>query len=360
MFRQIEVELTPDGQGELDWVVEQLTEAGAVVDNQPKIAIALGSDGLASADDIPPIYGRALLGDVVQASIGEAMDKILENDYRLRLDPRPSFPTTCTTAGSLPGGCAGTSRRWVRCWIPTGRTHIRAQLQWLGGGLREGARCRRAGQSSVGRPGGLPRRRSRESMSSNSALPTNGGCRVPAARRGFGQPSDIWITSSISCTPLASGHTVRSWRTRGGIPLTPRATDPARRALPPLLRKAWRALHRRVKHAGRHPSDVELHGIRIAAKQVRYAVDMATPVIGEPARLTAAAAWQLQTVLGNHQDAVVAVQWLRCQGLAGSSAAGFAAGLLTAQQYGRQEELRCQWRSTWDGLDKKVVRGWVS
>ena len=141
--------------------------------------------------------------------------------------------------------------------------------------------------------------------------------------------------------------------------LAPRATDPARRALPPLLRKAWRALHRRVKHAGRHPSDVELHGIRIAAKQVRYAVDMATPVIGEPARLTAAAAWQLQTVLGNHQDAVVAVQWLRCQGLAGSSAAGFAAGLLTAQQYGRQEELRCQWRSTWDGLDKRV-RGWVS
>ena len=356
VFRQIEVELTPDGRSELDRVVEHLTQAGAVVDNQPKIAIALGSTDLASADDIAPIDGRAWLGEVAQASIAEALDKILENDYRLRLDHSDPQPH------SVHHGRVATRR--LRSDLKTlgpvldsdWTTHIRAELQWLGevlGRVRDADVL--AGHLSDARAAFPDDAEGIDELKQCLAVQRDAASRQLAEvldSKRYLDLLDQLHTSARAASFAAAEGPERSF-------LAPMPTEPARRALPPLVQKGLRALRRKVKHAGRHPSDLELHRIRIAAKQVRYAVDMATPVIGEPARLTAAAAWQLQTVLGNHQDAVMAVRWLRRQGLAGSSAAGFAAGLLTAQQCRRQEKLRRQWRSAWDKLDKNA-RDWVS
>jgi CHAD domain-containing protein len=356
-FRQIEVELTPDGRSGLDRVVEQLTEAGAVVDNQPKIAIALGPAGLASADDRAPIDRHALLGDVVQASIAGALERILEHDHRLRLDPSDPPPHSVHHGRVATRRLRSDLKTLGPVLNPDWAAHIRAELQWLGevfGRVRDAdvldghlSDARAAlPQDTVGIDE-LKQRLSDQRRAASRQL-----AEVLDSKR-YLDLLDRLHTAARDAPFAAAGQPGRP---------SPdlRVTDPARRALPPLVRTGWRALRRKVGQAGGHPSEVELHRIRIAAKQVRYAVDMATPVIGDPARLTAAAAWHLQTVLGNHQDAVVAVQWLRRQGLAGSSAAGFAAGLLTAHQYGRQEELRRQWRSAWDRLDKKKVRGWIS
>jgi CHAD domain-containing protein len=114
-----------------------------------------------------------------------------------------------------------------------------------------------------------------------------------------------------------------------------------------------------VRKAGRHPSDAELHRIRIGAKQLRYAAESAAPVIGRAAARTASRAERLQTVLGEHHDAVVAEAWLREQASHSTRAASFAAGMLAARQIRRQQKLRRRWRSSWQRLNQPKARAWL-
>jgi CHAD domain-containing protein len=143
-------------------------------------------------------------------------------------------------------------------------------------------------------------------------------------------------------------------------PLT--AQDPAKDALPELVGASWRALRRKARRAGQNPSDHDLHRIRIRAKQLRYASEAAVPVIGKPARRTAAAAERLQTVLGEHHDAVAAEAWLRQEAGHGDAppAATFLAGRLTAQQRRQQRKTRHQWEQVWGRVDAKKRRAWLA
>lgn len=86
---------------------------------------------------------------------------------------------------------------------------------------------------------------------------------------------------------------------------------PAARVVTPLVRRAWRRLPRGVDALDGHPSDVALHRIRILAKHCRYAAEAVAPVVGRSATRFAAAIAEVQTVLGDHQDTVVAEAWLR-------------------------------------------------
>ncbi len=135
--------------------------------------------------------------------------------------------------------------------------------------------------------------------------------------------------------------------------------DPARRVLPELVRRPWRKLRRTVRAAGAHPTDPQLHRIRIRAKQLRYAAEAAAPVVGKQARRMADAAEALQTVLGDHHDAVTAEDWFRREAATGSPTVAFSAGQLVAIQRQRQARLGHQWRGVWASLDRKKVRRWL-
>ena len=52
--------------------------------------------------------------------------------------------------------------------------------------------------------------------------------------------------------------------------------------------------------------DTAIHQARKAAKRARYAAEAAAPALGSTARLQAAQAKELQQVLGDHHDSVVA------------------------------------------------------
>jgi CHAD domain-containing protein len=131
----------------------------------------------------------------------------------------------------------------------------------------------------------------------------------------------------------------------------------AERVLPSLVDKQWRSLRRRARETSNPPLDAELHRIRIGAKQLRYASEAAIPVIGRPAARTARAAEKLQTVLGEHHDAVNAEAWLR--NLAGSDPAlGFHVGWLAATQRQRQIEKRRRWQKRLDVLAKRKPTNW--
>ncbi|MFE2554569.1 CHAD domain-containing protein [Streptomyces sp. NPDC059352] len=81
--------------------------------------------------------------------------------------------------------------------------------------------------------------------------------------------------------------------------------------------------------------DVALHEARKAAKRARYAAEAARPTLGKPARKFAKRVKSVQSLLGEHQDGVVAREALRELGIqahaAGESA--FTWGLL----HGREE-----------------------
>ncbi len=138
-----------------------------------------------------------------------------------------------------------------------------------------------------------------------------------------------------------------------------RSDDLARDVLPALVRVPWKKLRRRVRRAGSHPSDRQLHRIRIAAKQVRYASEAASPVMGDVALETAQRAEALQTVLGDHHDAVAAEEWLRLAAVDGTGMAGFAAGLRAAHERSLQRSLRREWRAVWSDLSSKKVTRWL-
>ena len=62
---------------------------------------------------------------------------------------------------------------------------------------------------------------------------------------------------------------------------------------------------------GDDPEDDALHASRIAVKRARYAADLAAHELGRPGERFVALAKQLQDILGDHQDAVVAEARIR-------------------------------------------------
>jgi CHAD domain-containing protein len=107
------------------------------------------------------------------------------------------------------------------------------------------------------------------------------------------------------------------------------------------------------------PPDHALHEVRILAKRLRYASEAAAPMIGRKARDWAAAAGQLQGVLGDMQDAVVAEGWLRQVGVSGSAAQALVAGQLITRQRDQQAACRRGWPKPWKAVSKKRLRAWL-
>ncbi|MGW7382590.1 CYTH and CHAD domain-containing protein [Streptomyces sp. NPDC054794] len=99
-----------------------------------------------------------------------------------------------------------------------------------------------------------------------------------------------------------------------------------------------------------HNRDLALHDARKKAKRTRYAAETATPALGDPAAALARSMKSLQSLLGDHQDSVMARQTLRelsaVAHAAGESA--FTYGLLYGREERRaaavEEELPGVWR----------------
>ena len=125
-----------------------------------------------------------------------------------------------------------------------------------------------------------------------------------------------------------------------------------------IARRPWRRLADAVGALGPEPSDADLHRVRILAKRCRYAVEAVAPIVGPSASRFAAAVAELQTVLGDHQDTVVAESWLR-DAAAATPTGAVAAGLLIALERSRRIELRAQWPAIWRTASSKKLRHWL-
>jgi CHAD domain-containing protein len=145
-----------------------------------------------------------------------------------------------------------------------------------------------------------------------------------------------------------------------------KAGDPARDVLPNAVRKAYRQADRRMRRARRAPSgparDTALHQARKSARRARYAAEAAALTSGKPARRFAKQMKKVQSVLGEHQDAVLARQSARDLGigahLAGENA--FTYGLLHERERHQAARLQAAARKTWKQASRKRNRRWMS
>jgi len=148
-------------------------------------------------------------------------------------------------------------------------------------------------------------------------------------------------------------------------PLGPQAAAPARDVLPAAVRKAYRRARRRMRRARHAPHgpdrDVALHEARKSARRARYAAEAASPAGGKPARRFARQMKKVPSVIGDHQDTVIARQAARDLGigahLAGENA--YTYGLLYERELHQADRLQAEARRVWKHASRPRYRTWM-
>lgn len=147
-------------------------------------------------------------------------------------------------------------------------------------------------------------------------------------------------------------------------PVTALGGRPALKVIPGLVAKDWRRLRRLVRRAASvtEPAQrrVALHEVRKAAKRLRYGAEAAHPLIGRKAARLAAAAKNLQTILGEHHDTVVIREALRRLAveaqLAGDSS--FTHGRLHALAQSAAGKADKRYQNAWAGFPAPHIARW--
>jgi CHAD domain-containing protein len=137
------------------------------------------------------------------------------------------------------------------------------------------------------------------------------------------------------------------------------ACDKATVALVPVVRGRWKRVRRAVEQLGDTPADEALHRVRVRAKQCRYAAEACEPAFGKSARRLARAMSKLQDGLGEHQDAIVAIDWLTKTAHECSPAEAFAIGMLTQIEREAAAAARAAFPDVWRRAHHKRVHGWL-
>ncbi len=102
----------------------------------------------------------------------------------------------------------------------------------------------------------------------------------------------------------------------------------------------------------KQPSAEELHAVRIKVKRARYAAELVQPIIGRRAERFIAKAKKLQDILGEHQDAVVAEEYLR-KVTERTPAAQALAQQLIKQQRTRRKKALAAFSKKWPKLKRR-------
>lgn len=339
--RHLEVELPVDGGPLAEAVLRALAGAGA--EQAPVAPRAPGRNRQSRSGRRAP--GRSTrIGEVVRRAIADGLERIVDRDLRLRMDPRAPAPDDVHQARVAARRVRSELSMFGAILDPVWLRHVRSDLKWLGtvlGRVRDIDILLDIVRDGEGPPG-LPRDRIRPPLLAERADASRDLAAALASRRYLDLLDRLRAAAVL---PPFYGDILPTRR--------------ARRVLPGLVAARWHGLRTSVRRAGGHPSDQALHRIRIKAKALRYSAEVAAPVVGKRATRTARDARDLQSVLGAHHDAVTAEAWLRAQCSEGDADRMFAAGWIAAAQHDRQEVLRRRWPSAWKPLAHRKRHRWV-
>ncbi|HYI62429.1 MAG TPA: CYTH and CHAD domain-containing protein [Acidimicrobiales bacterium] len=335
-FRELEVEIAPDAPPAVARaVVERLRRNGAdPAGTLPKVARAVGPRFLDPPESaVAPLPDDPTASDVVTAAIRGSVGRILDHHAPAVLGTDPEGVHQMRVG-------ARRLRSDLRTFGPlldgdvTDR--LREELRWLGralGAVRDPDVLRDRVRAGLDRLDEADREAGAAVL---AWLDTDRAAGVERLHRALG--SDRYLELLDDLVELGEGP-----------PLRPAADGPADRVLPGLVRDPWARLRKQVAALGREPADTDLHEVRKRAKQVRYAAEAVAPVVGKRARRAARGAKGLQTLLGDHQDAVVAEAWMRDLAVAGDLEPGavFTLGGLVAGERIVRSECRARWPELW-------------
>jgi CHAD domain-containing protein len=151
-------------------------------------------------------------------------------------------------------------------------------------------------------------------------------------------------------------------RLLAGPPLTAKAARPATDALPVAVRRTFRQADRRMHRAwhaapGQRRNEA-LHQARKSARRARYAAESMAPATGGNAARFAKRMKRVQSVLGEHQDAVIAGVAARDLGISAHLAdeSAFSYGLLCERAACDGERLQAEARHIWNKVSRKSAR----
>lgn len=345
-FRELEVELDPSAplQAAED-LLARLRAAGAgEVENVPKLVRALGSRALEPPDVVVPELGEgSSMAEVVRGAIASSVSRLLRSDAGVRLGEDPEEVHQARVATRRVRSDLRTFRDVLE---PSWAIPLREELRWLGGELgavrdAEVLRDRLRGRETRLAPDDRP--------AVERLLASLDRRREEARERLLAVVREPRYMTVLGA--LVEGA-------RAPAMLADVGAAPARTALRPALEAPWKHLKAAIGRVREDPSDEALHAARIRAKRVRYAAEAVAPVFGRRARAFAQAAVALQDALGEHQDAVVASQWLREAATASPSRA-FVAGQLAYIEAEDARAARDAWPATWRALSRKKLRFWA-
>ncbi|GGS90569.1 MULTISPECIES: CYTH and CHAD domain-containing protein [Streptomyces] len=324
-WTEIEVELA-DGTDPalLDAAEKAFRKAGIRPSDSPsKLARALADTGTAATPAPRPDPGEGTAGAYVLAYLREQRDSLVAHDPAVRRD-LPDAVHQMRVA----------SRR-LRSALKTHRKVLdRTATDPLGDALRRLAR-----ELGVDRDQEVLHERFRTRIGElphplllgpvRGRLRTwNNGRRAESRRRALAaldDPRHLALLDSLDAL-LADP------------PLLPAAGKPAGPVLAKSVRREYDRLAGRIADAlaldPGHDRDVALHTARKAAKRARYAAEAAEPALGKPAKRLRKDLKAVQTLLGDHQDGVVAREALRDLSVQAAAAGenAFTWGVLYARE----------------------------
>jgi CHAD domain-containing protein len=343
-FRELELELSEEAPARLVKRLVRLLESAGAERAQPlpKLVRALGAPAQAPPDVAVVEPGKdAAAADLVRNALAASVTRLIHHDPVVRLDSDPEGVHKARVA-------TRTLRSDLRTFGPLldqgWSGPLRDELGWLAallGRVRDTDVMLAGFEERVGTLGEREAKPAARVLATLRAERTQALAELLAALRGERYVGLLDRLVAAAASPR----------------LTAEAAGPASELVPPLVRRPWRSLERTVKALPRQPDDAALHDVRIRAKRCRYAAEAAEPVLGKRGAAFARAAADLQQVLGDLNDGVVAEGWLRtwASGRRASTSV-FAAGELAALERASAAEARAAWLSAWKTLVAALPR----
>jgi CHAD domain-containing protein len=354
-FRELEVELKGDGTADLlDEVGKVLDAAGAASGRfTPKLARVLGpSAELGPEVPIPAerVDVDAPARDLVQADVRDHVRALMYWEPLVRRDEYDSVHKMRVSVRRL--------RSSLRTFAPLVDAHavgaLEPELRWLAevlGKVRDAEVVRERLMAELAREpsqlvvGAVAARLDEHLLGS---LLTHRACLLTEL------DGERYLALLDAVVAFAADP-----------PLTAAAHGPVAEVLPPLVRKAWKKLRKRVGRAEAadpgQARDEALHSARKAAKQARYAGEGAVRSYGSDAGEFAKRCEAVQEALGVHQDSVVVRELLRELALSAFAAGEntLTYGVLIGREECRADRAEEDFGAAWQHASRGRYRRWL-
>ena len=347
-FRELEVELDEAADDDLlDQVLDRLLEAGAeAAEPTPKYLRALGGRERTLGPEIvtPELGGGASVEDLLRHDLATSTLRLFRHEAGVRTGEDPEAVHQARVATRR---LRSTLRTFSSLLDPEWTDRLRDELKWLADLL---------GQV---RDTDVLLERFSEHLAALQGADAKLGPRLLAGLVDQRESARRRLLRAMGTERYAKLLDDLVAATAAPA-LLPGADRPAAEVMPPLVAKPWKKLRKEVRKAGDDPPDEQLHKIRIRAKRARYAAEAVEPVIGKPAEDFADAVADIQSVLGDHQDAVVGEAWLREAAGSARRDVALVAGQLIAAERASAADTREHWRPVWKAASRKKLRAWLA